>query len=66
MIYCSYKLRYESPPGRKSPVLPASRGVSDCLVLITGTLLETFYCLNQAGALIVCLERYYSIHPHRA
>ena len=31
--------------------------------IITGTLSESFYCFNQAGALVVCLERYFFDTP---
>ena len=28
-------------------------------------LFEAFYCFNQAGALVVCLERYFFVHRFR-
>ena len=35
----------------------------DPFQIITGTLSESFYCFNQAGALVVCLERYFFDTP---
>ena len=35
----------------------------DTFWIITGTLFEAFYCFNQAGALVVCLERYFFEAP---
>ena len=35
----------------------------DTFWIITGTLFEAFDCYNQAGALVVCLERYFFEAP---
>ena len=47
-------------PGFPGPVYLICQ---DPFQIITGTLSESFYCFNQAGALVVCLERYFFDTP---
>ena len=48
-----------------APVFPGSVYLigQDTFRIITGTLFETFYCFDQTGALVVCLERYFFDTP---